>query len=212
MQRSAASFVRLAVIAAAALPLTALQAVAAGVLLRGVAPGLPAAAVLAPIALLIALGVGAWHSAADGLLAAAGLSHAMLNAVLLAGFGASLAPGRVPLVTRFARRLNPAFHAGMEGYTRAVTIAWCGFFAIQLAGSAVLLMLAPETWRVFVTVLNLPSAILLALVEYGIRRRRFPGNPHTGLRAMVRGVRSFRKQSPATSLPAPASPAEDASR
>jgi uncharacterized membrane protein len=175
----------------AALPLAALQAVAAGVVLWGTLPTgrLRALAVVAPSLLLIALAAGAWRSPAAELLAAAGLSHAMLYAGLLTLFGASLSAGRTPLVTRLARRINPAFHAGMEGYTRAVTIAWCLFFAGQVMVSAALLALAPEAWRLFVTVLNLPLAVLMALAEYAVRRWRFRYESHTTLLATIRGVR-----------------------
>jgi len=177
---------------AAALPLAALQAVAAGVVLWGaLQPGWwRALAVLAPAALLLALGEGAWRSPADGLLAAAGLSHAMLYAGLLIVFGASLLPGRTPLATRLARRLNTAFHCGMERYTRMVTVAWCLFFAGQIMASAVLAILAPEAWRTFVTVLNLPLAALMALAEYSARCWQFRNEPHTTLLATIRGVRA----------------------
>ncbi len=177
---------------AVALPLAVLQAAAVGIVLANALPtGRPRVlAALAPVTLLLALGAGALRSPADGLLAAAGLSHAMLHAGLLALFTASLLSRRTPLVTRFARRLNPAFHPGMEGYTRAVTLAWCLFFAAQLAASAVLLPLAPDAWRRFVMVLSLPLAGLMALAEYGVRRWRFRREAHTPLRTMIRGVRS----------------------
>ncbi len=176
----------------AALPLAALQAVAAGVVLQGALPQgrMRALAVLVPLMLLLALGLGACRSPADGLLATAGLSHAMLNAGLFVVFATSLTAGRTPLVTRLARRLNPSFHAGMEGYTWAVTVAWCLFFAGQIVMSAVLLPLAPEAWRLFVTVLGLPLAALMALAEYGVRRWRFRNEPHTTLLATIRGVRA----------------------
>ena len=177
---------------AAALPLAALQAVAVGVVLWGALPSGPwrALAMSAPAVLLLALGLGAGRSPEDGLLAAAGLSHAMLYAGLLTLFGSSLLAGRTPLVTWFARRLNTAFHSGMEGYTRAVTVAWCLFFAGQIVVSATLAILAPEVWRVFAMLLNLPLVVLMALVEYGVRRWRFRDVPHTPLLAMLRGVRA----------------------
>lgn len=177
---------------AVALSLAILQAAAVGIVLRGALPaGWPRPlAMLAPIALLLALAAGASRSPADGLVAAAGLSHAMLHAVLLALFAASLWAGRTPLVTRFAQRLNPAFHRGMEGYTRAVTMAWCLFFAGQLVASMVLLSLAPDAWRLFVTTLSLPLAALMASAEYGVRRWRFRHEVHTPLLTMIRGVRA----------------------
>lgn len=175
-----------------ALALAVLQTATVGVVLWGALPaGWPRLlAMLAPAALLLVLGACTSQSPQDGLLAAAGSSHALLHAGLLALFAASLLAGRTPLVTRLARRLNPAFHPGMEGYTRAVTIAWCLFFAAQLVASMVLLPLAPDAWRLFVTVLSLPSAALMALAEYGVRRWRFRGEAHTPLLTMIRSVRS----------------------
>jgi len=176
----------------AALPFAALQAVAAGVVLRGALPPgrLRAWTVLAPLCLLAALAAGAWRSPAAGLLAAAGLWHGMLYAGLFILFAASLAAGRTPLVTRLARRINPAFHPGMEGYTRAVTIAWCLFFASQIVLSAVLLPLARDAWQLLVTVLSVPLAVLMALAEYAVRRWRFRNQQHATLLAMIRGVRA----------------------
>lgn len=177
---------------AIALPLAALQAAAVSIVLSNALPSgrLRVLAVLAPVTLLLAFGAGAWRSPGDGLLAAAGLSHAMLHTGLLALFAVSLMAGRTPLVTLLAQRLNPAFHPGMESYTRAVTLAWCLFFAAQLTASAVLLQLAPDTWRLFVMVLSLPLAALMALAEYGVRRWRFRFEAHTPLLTMIRGVRS----------------------
>lgn len=182
-----------------ALGLAAVQAVAVGVVLWGALPGrLRPLAVLMPGVLLLALGAG-------GVAGASGTVHAMVYGGLLVVFGRSLGAGQTPLVTMFARRLNPGFHAGMEGYTRAVTAAWCGFFAGQLVLSAVLLLLAPAWWRPFVTVLNLPLLAVMAGGEYAVRRRRFAGQPHTGLLATIRGVRAIAR-------PAPAAQAGDASR
>ncbi|MBC7800137.1 MAG: hypothetical protein H7Z10_05910 [Gemmatimonadaceae bacterium] len=174
-----------------AVSVAAVQAVAVGLVLWGAVPrGWRGVAFLLPGALLLALGIGASRSAADGLLATAGLSHALLYAALLTAFAATLAPGRTPMVTHFARRINPAFHAGMEGYTRGATVAWCIFFGAQIALNGLLLWAAPGAWRLLVTILNVPLVIAMALAEYGVRRRRFAGQPHSSLMAMVRGVRA----------------------
>ena len=65
------------------------------------------------------------------------------------------------------------------GYTRTVTIAWCVFFAAQLAISASLLASSPEaTWSFFVNILNLPivdgddpGGVYLPLVVFRQRTR-----------------------------------------
>lgn len=172
-----------------ALPLAGVQAGALAIVLWGAGQRL--LSVLAPAVLLGALWLGARSSAADGLLASAGASHALIYFALLAVFAATLGPGQVPVATRLARRLNPGFHQGMEGYTRGVTVAWCVFFGGQIMLSAVLLWLAPlRVWGLFVTILNMPLVALMVLGELAVRRRRFRGQAHTSVLATIRGVRS----------------------
>ncbi len=173
----------------AAVALAAAQAVAGGVVLHGALPRWRWAGVVVPAVLLGALGWGAAQSAEAGLLAAAGVAHAMLYGALLVVFGASLRPGRVSLVTWVASRLNPTFHAGMVPYTRAVTWAWCAFFAGQLALSGVLLVSAPGAWRALVTTAHAPMVAAMAVGEFLVRRWRWRGEHYTSLRDTVVGVR-----------------------
>jgi uncharacterized membrane protein len=140
-------------------------------------------------ALLAALWIGRSVSPRDGLLAVAGVSHAMIYLALLAWFAASLRPGRVALVTWLASRLNPGFHPGMVPYTRAVTWAWCAVFAAQLLVSLLLLMLAPGAWAAFVTTLHVPLVIAAGLAEFAVRRWRWRHDGYTGLRETVAGTR-----------------------
>src|SRR5579864_3068791 len=79
-----------------------------------------------------------------GLVAASGLPHAFIYAGLLAIFGASLRPGREPLVTALSRRMYAVVPADMAAYTRGVTWAWCAFFAAELLTSLALFLLAPR--------------------------------------------------------------------
>jgi uncharacterized membrane protein len=110
---------------------------------------------------------------------------------MLVVFAATLLPGRTPVITLVAQRLNPRFHAGMLPYTRHVTIAWCLFFAGQIIASAVLYRYAPvRWWSLFVNGLNIPLVVLMFLGEYALRRRRFPES--TDLATMIRGYRRFR--------------------
>ena len=181
-----------------AVPLGAVQAAGTGLLLWGSLPrhlrGLgPAAAGV----LLAALAAGASRSEVAGVQGLAGASHALLYAGLLAVFAPTLRRGQVPFVTRLARRLNPAFHSGMEGYTRAVTLAWCAFFAAQLASSAVLLAAAPGWWGVLT---GLPGLLLvagMALAERTVRGMRFPGMAHISVVQVIRGVRAGGRPAPA---------------
>ena len=176
---------------AAALPLAAVQALAVGWVLgsavprwlRGLGPG-------AALLLLGALGLGARHSPAAGLLALAGASHALVYAGLLALFASTLRRGRVPLVTSLARRLNPAFHGAMEGYTRGVTAAWSAFFAGQLAASGLLLMAAPAWWPGFVGLPSLLLAVAMAVAERVVRGLRFPAMAHVPVSTIIRAWRA----------------------
>ena len=177
--------------AGVAVALAAVQALAVGRVLWAALPSRPRAlGPLAAVALLLALGLGARGSAAAGLRAVEGVSHALIYAGLLALFGMTLRRGQVPLVTGLAQRLNPAFHPGMEGYTRAVTAAWCAFFAGRLAASAALLLLAPGWWA---WLAGAPGAVLVLAMAAGertVRGRRFPGMAHVPVRTVIRGVRA----------------------
>ena len=102
-----------------------------------------------------------------GLVAASALPHSIVYIGLLAMFGRTLLPGRVALVTALARRMYGAVADEMARYTRAVTWAWCAFFATQLATSLALYLLAPVAiWSFFVNVLNLPLVLLFFVAEH----------------------------------------------
>jgi uncharacterized membrane protein len=175
------------------LPAAALAAVQAGVA-ASVLPGLLGQGRrrwVSALVLLAALAWGAGRLLGHGLVATAWLSHFALFGGLLVLFGATLLPGRTPLATQFARRLDPGFHAGMIGYARAVTWAWCLFFAGQLLVSALLMLLAPaQVWSWFVNVLDLPLVALMFGAEYAVRRLRFREHRHVPLPALVRAVRA----------------------
>jgi len=105
-----------------------------------------------------------------GLVAASGLPHAVVYAGLLAIFGASLRPGREPLVTALSRQMYGVVPADMAAYTRGVTWAWCAFFAAELIASLVLFLLAPRVaWSFFVNLLNLPLIALMFIGEHTVR-------------------------------------------
>lgn len=126
-------------------------------------------------------------------LAVTGGCHAMAYAALLAWFGASLRPGHEPVVTRVARRVRRATPDKVLRYTRQVTIAWCVFFAAQLALSAALLLTASvAAWSTFVTLLNLPLIIAMGLAEFGCRMILFRHEGHTSLVDTLSALRRAR--------------------
>jgi uncharacterized membrane protein len=128
-----------------------------------------------------------WYSARDGLLAASGISHAMIYFGLLALFGSSLAACREPLITVVARKVRGYLTPEMEVYTRRVTWAWCFFCGAQLAASLVLLLTATdEVWSFFVNVMDLPLLLTMFAVEYCYRLYLFWDYPHGSILDIVR--------------------------
>jgi uncharacterized membrane protein len=113
-----------------------------------------------------------------GLAALSGLGHAACYFFMLWYFGRTLARGREPLVTRFARSLHGDLSAPMAAFTRGVTVAWCVFFAGQLIVSAILFTAAPlHAWSLFVNVLNLPLLVLMFVGQFAYRSFRHPDFP-----------------------------------
>ncbi len=110
----------------------------------------------------------------------------------LAGlFGLTLLPGKVALVTRFARVIHGQLPPKIERYTRRVTWAWTLFFLI-LAGVATLLYVGAsrERWSLFVNVLTPLVIAAMFAAEYLVRRLSFPDFPHSSI---MTGVRAFQR-------------------
>lgn len=145
---------------------------------------------------LAALAVGAVAALRLGLparsvgLASGGVCHGAAYGCLLTWFAKSLRSDREPAVTGFARRMRRTMPDKVVRYTRQVTVAWCGFFAAQLAMSAILLIAAPiSVWSRFVTLWNLPLVVAMGLAEFGCRWLLFRREPRTGLIATLAGLR-----------------------
>ena len=122
-----------------------------------------------------------------GVAAVSGLTHAAANLILLWYFGRTLRAGREALITRLARRVHGSLQPEMVGFTRRVTLAWCVFFAGQVAVSALLLAFARfEIWSMFVNLINLPLIALMFAGEYLYRMIRFPDHPRASIARIVR--------------------------
>jgi len=129
------------------------------------------------------------HETRLGLAAAYGIPHIAIYLSLLWLFGRTLARGREPLITGFARRVHGTLPPEMETYTRRLTRAWCVFFLMQAATSAALLTWATlDTWSLFVNVLNLPLVVLMFALEYLYRVTRHREFPHASI---MKGIQMF---------------------
>jgi uncharacterized membrane protein len=122
----------------------------------------------------------------------AGVCHTVAYTGLLIWFGASLRPGREPVVTGFARRMRRTMPPDVVRYTRLATLAWCVFFAGQLALSLGLLFAAPDVWSGFVSVWNLPLVLAMVLAEFACRSVLFRRHQRTGLVATLAALRHMR--------------------
>jgi uncharacterized membrane protein len=121
-----------------------------------------------------------------GLLMVNGLSHAALNLFLLWLFGRTLVPGMEPLVSQISRHLTGDVRPHILVYTRQVTVAWCIYFALQVAISLLLYAYATFTaWSFFINVLNLPLLLLMFVAEKTYRVAHFPDHPRTSIRKVI---------------------------
>lgn len=115
-----------------------------------------------------------------------------LNAVLGLLFGATLLPGRVPLCSQLAVRLTPVPSAQLLQYTRAVTVAWSGFFAAMITVSTLLFICADRsTWSIFANLLYWPLLLTMFALEYLIRNLVLPADQRAGFIATINAFRQF---------------------
>ena len=98
-------------------------------------------------------------------------------------FARTLLAGRTPLVTTFAR----IFHGGelpapVARYGRQVTWVWAlAFFLMVLVSAVLYVSTSVATWSFFANVLYFPILLTLFVVEYLVRRLRFPDMAHAPL-------------------------------
>jgi uncharacterized membrane protein len=117
-----------------------------------------AALVLALALALVALAVGA------NAVLPLKLYPVLVNATLLAAFGASLVSGP-SMVERLARLREPDLPPAAVGYTRRVTQAWCVFFVVNGAVALGAALFAPEAiWSLYTGVV---SYVLMGLMFGG---------------------------------------------
>jgi len=117
-----------------------------------------------------------------GLAVSSGISHAAINLFLLWYFGSTLAPGREPLITRYARRVHGALQPAMERLTLELTVAWCVFFSAQLIASVLLYAFAPlHAWSLFINFLNFPLLAFMFVGQFAYRTLCYPDCPRASI-------------------------------
>ena len=160
--------------------------------------GLCAAAAVAALCFMAAVGNAV---AAEKLYLA---QHAAVHAGLALWFGASLRPGHKPFISSLAERVHRHLTPPMWAYTRKVTTAWTGYFALMSTVSLALFAVAPfETWATFANLVTPVTLVLMFVGEYLLRYRLHPEFERV---TMLDALQAYRQSSqPVTSPPADAS-------
>jgi uncharacterized membrane protein len=182
-------------------PLLALSlaVLALAVLLPGLARG--RAAAIAGAAVIAVLLAGLARSSLAWLPLYA--PSVITDLVAAALFARTLSPGHVPLIERFVRLMHAPgepIDPAVQAYARRLTLGWALLFALLALASLLLALCATpngillllgvqppvsvpqEAWSLFANVLEYALVAGFFVIEYAIRRRRFPQQPFTGLR------------------------------
>jgi uncharacterized membrane protein len=138
------------------------------------------------------LGILGW--ARTSFVTVSAITHWAIYGGLLFTFAVTLRPGREALITFMARQLHGTLSEEVRSYTRAVTYAWCVFFATQLTISVVLFVFAPlVVWSFFANVLDLPLVVTMFTAEYLFRIHWLEDPPRHSLSAILSMVTDVRK-------------------
>jgi uncharacterized membrane protein len=125
---------------------------------------------------------------------ASACTHWTIYGGLLLTFALTLRPGHEPLVTAITRRLHGTVPNELAAYTRRVTVAWCCFFAVQLATSVTLLLFSPlVVWSLFVNILDIPLVVAMFAAEYMVRVWCLKDPPRHSVAAIVNMITQIRK-------------------
>jgi hypothetical protein len=143
-----------------------------------------------------------------GFVTASALTHWGIYISLLVTFGLTLRPGHEALITAMARRMHGdgqgRIAPRLAAYTRRVTLAWCGFFAVQLGISVSLFCFAPlVVWSFFVNILDIPLVAAMFAAEYWVRLRCLDDPPRHSLPVIMKMIRESAGK---PALPANAAP------
>lgn len=117
------------------------------------------------------------------------IEHVGVNLALAFVFGRTLAAGREPLCTRFARLLHGPLPPEVVAYTRGVTMAWTVFFiGLATASAALYLGGHREAWSMLATLLSPVLLGFMFVAEYAVRLRVLPHWERTGIFGAIRAA------------------------
>lgn len=112
----------------------------------------------------------------------------LINLMLMALFARGLRGPGPALITRIAEVMRGGrLPDDIAAYTRRVNWAWVALFGVMAVANLLLALLAPrEIWSLFANFINYLLVGLAFAVEYAVRRRRFPNDPHPGFLTFLR--------------------------
>lgn len=113
----------------------------------------------------------------------------LVYCALLLFFASTLRPGRVPLISRFARMEQGELSAELHAYTRRLTLVWCVFFAAMAGLAMGVAAWAPLwVWSLHTFFFSYLLIAMLFLGEYVYRRWRYPHYRHASPWTLLRNV------------------------
>lgn len=119
----------------------------------------------------------------------------IINILLGLVFLYTLLPGKVALVTRFARLVRNQTSLKVEAYTRRVTLIWTFFFFLLALESFLLAVYAPlSVWSLFVNFINYILTASFFVIEFLLRRVFLQGEEITSLGDYFRGLSDINYQ------------------
>jgi uncharacterized membrane protein len=127
------------------------------------------------IALIAASALFYWLVVAGHGLYALYVPPAAIPAALLVGFARSLRSGAEPWVTRVATAMRgEPLPEPLLGYTRRVTLLWCGVFVAMIASAiGFAIWAAPELWSLMTNVVHYLVLGAVFVGEFVYRRIRY---------------------------------------
>ncbi|MEE4380161.1 MAG: hypothetical protein V2J55_21950 [Candidatus Competibacteraceae bacterium] len=114
----------------------------------------------------------------------------LIYLTLLWVFGRTLLPGSKPLISQLAEMARGGLEPRVARYTRRLTQAWAGCFALLSLETLLLAFNAPVDGGILlVSALNALFIIGFFLAEYGFRRYWLADLPHPGFRQYLHFLR-----------------------